>query len=424
MKKLVKKEKGKMKSGKVPVLRSLDVGGWMSLLLAFSLLLFTSAARAALAAGNVVTTTLDDASTQEGDVSLRAAAEYAMTNDVPVVFSDGLFSGGKVVFVLNRQIDIPKGAALRIDAGTGRTVELHPAEAKTTNRFFNVFGSLSAVGLTMLGGCAGSDYGETSLWPTNDADGGAVIGYGPMAFTNCNFLSNRASGHGGAVWSCGGLSLSGCSFVSNRAEQCGGAVYSKQEDLFVTGTTLVGNSAGEGGGGIFVFNSTNRITVTDSDFVANHAMKVAGGLYLEGGAEDRIVEIRGIDTRIIGNTAGVSSDNLFVGEWVKFDESNVERVSDDYVRIVTDGGLPRIVLDEEKAKPELGDFHIGAGEDGEVTVVVNNVVIGLWYGIGRAESPVGPYVVDKWFRATSASPLELTAQKTGAAGFYKIMARE
>ena len=412
--KMMKKGMGKMKSEKVR----------MSLLFTFLLLLFTSAARAAMAAGNVVTTTLDDASTQEGDVSLRAAAEYAMTNDVPVVFSDGLFSGGKVVFELNRQIDIPKGAALRIDAGTGRTVELHPAEAKTTNRFFNVFGSLSAVGLTMLGGCAGSDYGETSLWPTNDADGGAVIGYGPMAFTNCNFLSNRASGHGGAVWSCGGLSLSGCSFVSNRAEQCGGAVYSKEEDLLVAGTTLVGNSAGEGGGGVFVFNSTNRITVTASDFVANHAVKMAGGLYLEGGAEDRIVEIRGIDTRIIGNTAGVSSDNVFVGERVKFDESNVERVSDDYVRIVTDGGLPRIVLDEEKAKPELGDFHIGEGEDGEVTVVVNNVVVGLWYGIGRAESPVGPYVVDKWFRATSASQLTLTAPKTGAAGFYKIMARE
>ena len=40
----------------------------------------------------------------------------------------------------------------------------------------------------------------------------------------------------------------------------------------------------------------------DSDFVANHAVKEADGLYLEGGAEDRIVEIRGIGTPIIGNT--------------------------------------------------------------------------------------------------------------------------
>ena len=40
----------------------------------------------------------------------------------------------------------------------------------------------------------------------------------------------------------------------------------------------------------------------------NHAVKVAGDQYLEGGAEDRIVEIGGIDTRIIGNTAGELSD--------------------------------------------------------------------------------------------------------------------
>lgn len=92
--------------------------------------------------------------------------------------------------------------------------------------------------------------------------------------------------------------------------------------------------------------------------------------------------------------------------------------------IVPDGGLPRIVLDEEKAKSELGDFHIGEGEDGEVTAVVNNVVVGLWYGIGRAKSQAGPYVVDEWVRATSASPLTLTAQKTGDAEFYKIMMRE
>ena len=50
------------------------------------------------------------------------------------------------------------------------------------------------------------------------------------------------------------------------------------------------------------------VTGANSDFVANHAVKMAGGLYLEGEAEDRIVEIRGIDTRIIGNTAGESSD--------------------------------------------------------------------------------------------------------------------
>ena len=50
------------------------------------------------------------------------------------------------------------------------------------------------------------------------------------------------------------------------------------------------------------------VTDANSDIVRNVAKVSGGGLYLEGGAEARIVEIRGVDTRIIGNTAGESSD--------------------------------------------------------------------------------------------------------------------
>ena len=269
----------------------------------------------------VVTTTRDDVGAAAGETTLRAAAEYAMTNGLPVVIADELFTGGKAVFELNRQIDVPKGAVLRIDAGTGRTVELRPAEAKETNRFFNVFGSLSAVGLTLRGGYARSDYGEMSLRPVNDADGGAVIGYGPMAFTNCNFLSNRASGHGGAIWSCGGLSIAGCTFVTNCADCYGGAVYSNRERLDVSGSTFTDNIA-QRGGAIYVFGSTNAIPQIQSTDIERNVAKVSGGgLYLEGGAEDRILEIRGVDMRIVGNVAGDPSSDVFTGEWVKFTDS-------------------------------------------------------------------------------------------------------
>lgn len=319
-----------------------------------------------------------------------------------------------------------RGKRLRIDPGAGRTVELYPAEGKETNRFFNVAGSLSAVGMTLRGGYSHSSSEYVSPMPPNDGDGGAVWGIGPMAFTNCAFLSNRASKHGGAIYSSGGLSLAGCTFISNRAEHCGGAVYSMWEDLSVVNTKIIGNAAGKSGGGIYVFGvgPTNFVSVTESDIVANHAVQVAGGLYLDGGAEDQVVRIDGIDTRVLGNTSGETSENVFVGDWVRFEESNVQRVPNEYVRVVTDGGLPRFVLDEEKAKPELGDFDLGAAGDGPATVVIDNVVPGLWYGIGRAESPAGPYVVDEWIRAKSDEPLKLTAPKTGDSGFYRVMARE
>ena len=49
-------------------------------------------------------------------------------------------------------------------------------------------------------------------------------------------------------------------------------------------------------------------SVADCRATTSNLQVVVGGLYLKGGAEDRIVEIRGIDTRIIGNTAGELSD--------------------------------------------------------------------------------------------------------------------
>ena len=284
-----------------------------------------------MAVSNIVTTARDDASTWEGGVSLRAAAEYAISNDLPLVIADGLFSGGKAVFELNRQIDVPKGKTLRIDAGRGRTIELCPAEGKETNRFFNVSGTLSAIGLTFRGGNARSAYESMSLRPSNDEDGGAVWGNGSLAFTNCYFVGNRAKGHGGAIYSHGGLSLANCTFVSNCATNCGGAIYSCRADLSVVNTTFSGNEAGVSGGGGYIFGvgPTNFTSIANSDFVANHAVQVAGGLYLDGGSEDQLVEVRGIDTRILGNTAGKSNDNLFVGEWVRFAVSNVQVGQDD-----------------------------------------------------------------------------------------------
>ena len=83
-------------------------------------------------------------------------------------------------------------------------------------------------------------------------------------------------------------------------------------------TTITGNTAGDSGGGIYVFGvgPTNFVSVTGSDIVANHAVQVAGGLYLDGGAEDQVVRIDGIDTRVLGNTSGGTSENVFVGDWV------------------------------------------------------------------------------------------------------------
>ena len=389
---------------------------------------------AAVGPSAVVTTTKDDGGAAAGVTTLRAAAEYAMSNDVAVTFADGLFAGGATpVFELSRQIDVPQGAALRIVAGSGRTVELRPSESAMTNKFFTVFkgGSLAATGLTLEGGYARVDSPYMQLQPVNPSDGGAVQGFGPMAFTNCIFRANTAPGHGGAIWSCGGLTLSGCLFETNRAGYYGGAVYSDRERLVVSGTKFVDNVA-QKGGGIYVNGSTNVLTdvqIDTADFVRNVAREVGGGLYLgddEIELDQGFVVIKGTDVRFVGNTVGNegTSANVFVGERVKFDQQTLNRPPAEYTKVAVINGILSLVIDEEKAKPVLGDFELGPTEFDSATVSVENVVPGLLYGLGRAETPVGPYVVERWVRAKPGEALNLTAPKEGASGFYRIIVRE
>ena len=383
---------------------------------------------AAVTVSNLVTTVKDDAGAVYGVTTLRAAAEYAMSNDVPVAFADGIFSGGKAVFELDRQIDIPRGKALRVFSPAGKTVELRPAEASETNRFFNVFGSLAASGLTFAYGYAKSGHPLVSLSPVNDSDGGAVIGFGPMAFTNCTFTDNRAPGHGGAIYSRGGLTLTDCMFIRNLAGCHGGAVYSDREPLEISGTKLADNASGWSGGAIYVNGSSNDVRISTTDIVGNSAKESGGGLYLGGDfeLEQALVSVVGTDVRLVGNTAGhgQATENVFVGETVKFDSVTFERPPAEYTRIAIVNGVASLVLDEEKARPVLVDFDLAYPNGRLAAVMVGNAVIGLEYGLGRAETPVGPYVVDEWVKATGDGSLVLAAPLSGPAGFYRVMARE
>lgn len=383
---------------------------------------------AAVTVSNLVTTVKDDAGAAFGVTTLRAAAEYAMSNDVPVAFADGIFSGGKAVFELDRQIDIPQGKALRVFSPAGKTVELRPAEASETNRFFNVFGSLAASGLTFAYGYAKSGHPLVSLSPVNDSDGGAVIGFGPMAFTNCTFTDNRAPGHGGAIYSRGGLTLTDCMFIRNLAGCHGGAVYSDREPLEISGTKLADNASGWSGGAIYVNGSSNDVRISTTDIVGNSAKKSGGGLYLGGDfeLEQALVSVVGTDVRLVGNTAGhgQATENVFVEETVKFDSVTFERPPAEYTRIAIVNGVASLVLDEEKARPVLVDFDLAYPNGRLAAVTVGNAVIGLEYGLGRAETPVGPYVVDEWVKATGDGSLVLAAPLSGPAGFYRVMARE
>lgn len=109
---------------------------------------------------------------------------------------------------------------------------------------------------------------------------------------------------------------------------------------------------------------------------------------------------------------------------MKFDLQTLNRPPVEFTKVVVVDGVASVVLDEEKTKPVLGDFDLGVAEFDSAAVSVENVVPGLLYGLGRAETPAGPYVVDEWVRAKPGEAVSLTAPKVGSSGSCRIKARE
>ena len=95
----------------------------------------------------------------------------------------------------------------------------------------------------------------------------------------------------------------------------------------------------------------------------------------------------------------------------------------------TDGLVVMSVGLNDQAKPGLGEVDFNAADGTAVSVWPTNVKPGLVYGLGRSESPTGPFAVeeDGWVRADANGtlPRALTAPKGDGAGyFYRVIVRD
>ena len=79
------------------------------------------------------------------------------------------------------------------------------------------------------------------------------------------------------------------------------------------------------------------------------------------------------------------------------------------------------------ALPVIRTVDFGEADASTVSVWLENVKSGLTYGLGRSETPVGPFLVEdgSWVRADANGVLHeaLTAPKVGPQGFYRVVVR-
>ena len=100
--------------------------------------------------------------------------------------------------------------------------------------------------------------------------------------------------------------------------------------------------------------------------------------------------------------------------------------------VKTIGGVPSLIvgLDPDVAAPKVSNegFVDLTGDAEVVRVMPTNVKPNLWYGLGRSDTPAGPFVVepDGWVQADAEGslPQALAAPRIGDGCFYRVIVTE
>jgi hypothetical protein len=246
-------------------------------------------------------------------------------------------------------------------------------------------GAVNISGCTVSGNATNGDgdgiLNFPPIYTASSAGPGYVI---PPMYTNTltisgSTISGNSAGDGGGIENDGDMAVSGTTISGNSAGGAGGginnvgalyfSVLQVPNTLTLTTSALWGNSAWRGGG-ICTFGGV-AVTVTDSTLVDNSAVDSGGGIYTTPGAfiytYYSSVTITG--STLSGNTAATGVGGGIENNWPSG---------------VAVGSHSAIVDNLAPAAPARADLDSLNGSDGTVSVDESTIV--------NFDSPVGTYV--------------------------------
>jgi hypothetical protein len=242
-----------------------------------------------------VTNNLDDSS--KG--SLRYEIAKAAHGDT-VVFAPTL--DGQTITLRGSELDIVKSVTIQ---GPGASLlTISGGHGVTTVNGVRVFAveknaNVTLSGLTITGG-GGTAHSAIGYFTPYDNDGGGILNLGTLTVSGCtvsgNYVDpNSASSYGGGIYNAGTLTVTGSTISGNYATYVadvalnpapmnrGGGIYNAAgATLTVSHTTVSGNFAGSGGGGIYNAGTAAALTVLDCTFSSNRPDNISGP-YTDGG---------------------------------------------------------------------------------------------------------------------------------------------
>ena len=222
-----------------------------------------------------------DGGTPYGSIDLRQAIALAefYGGAQTIAFDPTAFSSARTITLTQGQLELSGSGD-----GTSITIDA-PAAGLTINagggsRVFQVDAGVAATlsGLTIIGGAT-------------DQNGGGVLSYGTLDLTGCTISGNSAT-EGGGLYTAGPATLADCTILNDSAVVFGGGVFAYGA-LALIDCTIAGNSVSNGdGGGLTALSDLSLLGCTIDANTADEG----GGVFSNGAATF-------IDSTIAGNSA-------------------------------------------------------------------------------------------------------------------------
>jgi uncharacterized repeat protein (TIGR01451 family) len=138
-------------------------------------------------------------------------------------------------------------------------------------------------------------------------DGGGVNVYkGSVTLSGTQIVSNTAGHDGGGVSvEFGSATLTGAQVIDNLAS-CGGGVYLRYGSATLTGTQVVSNTASNSGGGVFIDETSGRLSMSGGGIDHNATPNSGGGMYISDGS----ATLTG--TQVVSNSANYNGGGAYI----------------------------------------------------------------------------------------------------------------
>jgi hypothetical protein len=202
-----------------------------------------------------------------GSGSLRAAINKANRGDT-IVFAPSL--DGQTITLTSGELTIKKNITINGPAAGQLTIS-----AGHTSRIFEVAAkySLSLSGLTISNGFADS----------TQVGGGGIANHGTLAVSSCTLTSDQASEYGGAIINDYSATLAVTNTTLSGNYAYGGGAIANHGSLTITGSTLSANSANFGGA---IYNTSGGALTLNNSTLSDNSATDSGdsGIIPDGGA--------------------------------------------------------------------------------------------------------------------------------------------